>query len=286
MERIVGGELQRGHVGGGFDLIRRDLGNRHLEYRVKPLVTWESVALLSDVALGFHKEQCEALAEERRLENLERAAQRAKTRVRYLCKAAGVDTLLTLTYQANMQDWSVLKAHVKEFNRRMKRLIPDWFYVAAFERQKRGAWHVHMAVHRLPAQLSASTGAKVKSFNVVRAVWRSVTCEMGGNVDVQSRKRNSQRAPSKVAAYLSKYMVKAFSDGDAWSNRFSSSKGVTVPKPERMRFVGCTLLDVVRLIFDDLPPCRMEQYVCGMTRFSDGFWLILDGNINPSGGVA
>ncbi len=283
MERIVGGELQRGHIGGGHELVRRDLGNGHYEYRSRPLVTWESVAVLSDGAHADYLDQRESLADDMRQANLERAAQRAKTRVRHLCKVAGVDTLLTLTYQANMQDWALLKAHVKEFNRRMKRLIPGWFYIAAFERQHRGAWHVHMAVHRLPAQLAASTGVKVKSFNVVRAVWRSVTCDLGGNVDVQSRKRNSQRAPSKVAAYLSKYMLKAFSDGDAWSNRFSSSKGVTVPKPERIRLVGYSLLEVVQLVFDDLKTCCSSQFDCGMTRFNDGFWLILDLNIKPSG---
>lgn len=279
MERIVGRDLLRGHVGGGHELVRRDLGNGHYEYRTRPLVTWEHVDELSDQAFADYLVQREATAEERHQANLERAAMRAKTRVRHLCKVAGVDTLLTLTYQANMQDWPTLKTHVKEFNRRMKRLIPGWFYVAAFERQQRGAWHVHMAIHRLPPELSAAAGVKVKSFNVVRAVWRSVTGDLGGNVDIQARKRNSQRAPSRVAAYLSKYMTKAFAEGEAWSNRFSSSKGVTVPKPERIRFLGYSLCDVAKAVFDDLPDYLSEQLSWGMTRFKDGIWWILDKNL-------
>jgi hypothetical protein len=281
MERIVGHDILRCHVGGGYELARRPLGNGHHEYHMAPLKTWEHIGVLSDEAHADRLACMEETAEERKQANLERAAQRAKARVRHLCKAAGVDTLLTLTYAANMVDWATLKRHMKEFNRRMSKIIPSWFYVSAFERQARGAWHAHMAVHRLPSELSLAPGVKLKSFNAIRAVWRSVTGELGGNVDVQARKRNSQRAPSKIAAYLSKYMTKAFADGDPWSNRFSSSKGVKVPKPERIRFVGYSFSDVAKAVFDDLPPFVSDQLSWGMTRWKDGLWWILDTNIRP-----
>lgn len=279
MERIVGRDILRCHVGGGYDLVRRPLGNGHAEYHTAPIKTWEHVGVLSDQAYADRLVCMEETADERREANLERAAKRAKTRVRHLCKAAGVDTLLTLTYAANMQEWATLKRHMKEFNRRMGKVIPGWFFVAAFEKQERGAWHAHLAVHRLPRELELRPGVKLKSFNVIRAVWRSVTAECGGNVDVQSRKRNSTRAPSRIAAYLSKYMMKAFAEGDPWSNRFSSSRGVTVPKAERIRFVGYSLSDVAIAVFDDLPPCSGEQIAWGMTRFRDGIWWIIDTNI-------
>lgn len=279
MERIVGRDLLRCHVGGGYDLVRRDLGNGHREYRMEPIKTWELVGELSDLAYAHRLQEMELTAAERKEANLERAAQRAKTRVRHLCKAAGIDTLLTLTYAANMTDWLLLKRHMKEFNRRMSKLIPGWFYVAAFERQQRGAWHAHMAVHRLPPELSSRNGIKVRSFNIIRAVWRSVTGELGGNIDVQSRKRNSNRAPSRIAAYLSKYMTKAFADGEPWSNRFSSSRGVTIPKPERIRFAGYTLSDVAEVVFDDLPAYATEQLRWGLNRWKDSLWWVLDLNI-------
>lgn len=279
MERVVGRDLLRCHVGGGYDLVRRALGNGHLEYRMVPIKTWEFVGELSDQALADRRACMEETAEERKLANLERAACRAKVRVRHLCKAAGVDTLLTLTYAENMTDWATLKRHMKEFNRRMARIIPGWFYVAAFERQKRGAWHAHMAVHRLPSELCLRAGVRLKSFNVIRAVWRSVAGEYGGNIDVQARKRNSRRAPSKIAAYLSKYMTKAFADGDPWSNRFSSSRGVTVPPVERIRFAGYTFSEVATAVFDDLPPFGSEQLSWGLDRWKDGLWWILDTNI-------
>lgn len=279
MERIVGRDILRCHVGGGYDLVRRSLGNGHSEYRMAPIKTWEHIDVLSDQAYADRLDCMEATAEERKQANLERAAQRARTRVRHLCKAAGIDTLLTLTYAANMTDWTLLKRHMKEFNRRMAKLVPGWFYVAAFEKQKRGAWHAHMAVHRLPPELEARGGVKVKSFNVIRAVWRAVTGELGGNIDVQSRKRNSQRAPSRIAAYISKYMTKAYADGEPWSNRFSSSKGVTVPKPERIRFAGYTMAEVAIVVFDDLPAYLTDQLQFGMNRWKDGLWWILDLNI-------
>jgi hypothetical protein len=283
MERIVGRDILRCHVGGGYDLVRHPLGNGHSEYRMAPIKTWEHIGVLSDQAYADRLDCMEATSEERKQANLERAAQRAKTRVRHLCKAAGIDTLLTLTYAANMTDWSLLKRHMKEFNRRMAKLVPGWFYVAAFEKQKRGAWHAHMAVHRLPPELEARGGVKVKSFNVIRAVWRAVTGELGGNIDVQSRKRNSQRAPSRIAAYISKYMTKAYAECEPWSNRFSSSKGVTVPKPERIRFVGYTMGEVATAVFNDLPLHTSAQLRWDLSRWKDGLWWILDLNIKERG---
>ena len=121
--------------------------------------------------------------------------------------------------------------------RRMRRLLPGFVYVAAFERQKRGAWHVHMAIHRLPTALPYA-GVKVKSFNVVRAVWRAVVGDLGGNIDQQRRKRWSQQSSGKLAAYLSKYMLKAFAEGEDWSNRYSGSQGIELPAPVVVRSSG------------------------------------------------
>ncbi|GKS98313.1 hypothetical protein AVKW3434_03015 [Acidovorax sp. SUPP3434] len=282
MERIVGRDRLVSTTGGGFDLVCRPLGNGHSEYVIRPLVTWHVEGELSDQAYADYLAEREATAEERREANLERAALRAKQRVRHLCKAAGVDTLLTLTYRENMTDWATLKRHVKEFNRRMARVIPGWFYVAAFERQKRGAWHVHMAVHRIPRTIDHACGVKVKSYSVIRAVWHSVVGDLGGNVDLQAGIR--MRAPSRIASYLSKYMVKAFAEGDAWSNRFSSSKNITVPKPVRLRFVGYSFADVVGLVFDELGDYACTQLTWKLTKRGvlpdeAGCWFILDTNI-------
>lgn len=122
-QRVIGRSLQECHEGGGYDLVRRPLGNGHWEYLLTPMRTWVEVALLSDRAAADRLACVQETEEERKLANLERAAKRAKCRVRHLCKAGGVDTLLTLTYAENMRDWGTLKRHMKEFNRRMSRII-------------------------------------------------------------------------------------------------------------------------------------------------------------------
>lgn len=94
MERIVGRDLLRCHVGGGFDLVRRDLGNGHREYWIAPIKTWEHVAVLSDEAYADRQKCMDDTKEERRQANLERAAKRAKTRVRHLCNV-GADRKLS-----------------------------------------------------------------------------------------------------------------------------------------------------------------------------------------------
>lgn len=272
MERIVvspaGAEVHRGHVGGGYELARRDLGNGHVEYFVRELVTWEHVCDMSEEGYAEYIREREAAKEERHQANLNRACRRARVRIRQRCKASGVDSLLTLTYKANVTELAIAKAHLKAFTRKMKRLIPGFFYIAVFERQKRGAWHIHMAIHRLPKVLPHA-GVKVKSYSVVRAVWLSVTGELGGNVDESRRKRYSRPSSGKVAAYLSKYMGKAFEELDGGINRYSSSDSITLPPAVRMRFVGYELGQVLRAMLDDMSlagaigdqiQMRMPQY--------------------------
>lgn len=260
-----------------FVLRTYDLGNGHKEAVISRPIVWEEMPPnLSDL-FGDHWEataarEREENEEERRQANLRRAARRAKTRVRRTIKVLGLDALLTLTYRANQTDLALTKKHLKEFVRRMRRALPGWVYVAAFEKQKRGAWHVHMATHRLPAMMTATNGVTVKSFNVVRAIWRSVVGELGGTINQQSRKRWSRQSTGKLAAYVSKYMLKAFEEGEDWSNRYSGSAGVEIPDAVRMRFVGESLRDLIGLVYDD---CAVGQVDVNtwLSRFGDVFFM-------------
>lgn len=260
-----------------FDVRTLDLGNGHREAVITRPVIWEEMPPHLSRLFGDHWEatqqrEWEESAEERKQANLQRAARRAKTRVRRTIKVLGLDALLTLTYHANQQDLALCKRHMKEFVRRMRRALPGWVYVAAFEKQKRGAWHVHMATHALPAHMAARNGVKVKSFNVVRAIWRSVVGELGGNIDQARRKRWSSQSTGKLAAYLSKYMLKAFEDGDDWSNRYSGSQGVEIPAAVRMRFKGASMAELISLVFDE---CAVGPVDCmtWLAGFGDVFFL-------------
>jgi hypothetical protein len=208
-----------------------DLGNGHIEAVASRVIQWHeaewSHQYLLDTIAAIERAREEADEEETRAKNRERAARRARTRVRRLCKAMGADTLLTLTYKALVDDLDVCKRHLKEFHRRMQRLLPGFALVACFELQKRGAWHVHMATAGIPRDFvrfnQTGQAYRVKSFDAIRAVWRSVTGELGGNIDVSRRKRNSQRGPARIAAYIAKYIGKAFAEGemDEGKNRWT-----------------------------------------------------------------
>ena len=256
MIRIIGRDVFKGKYADEYEVITRDLGHGQREASISRSVHWEHEATMSDAAYALYLEEVARVhadpewVAEREAANKERSARRAKTKVRRICKTMGVDALLTLTYRENMTDLDACKRHLKEFVRRIRRLVPGFAYVAAFERQKRGAWHVHMAIHALPFTLPWA-GVKVKSYGVIRAVWRAVVGDFGGNIDQARKKRHSRKTPAKIAAYISKYILKAFEDGEDHSNRYSSST-YSLPDAVRMRFQGANLADLIGLVYSEL----------------------------------
>ena len=243
MLRIIDGVAFEGKLSPDrWAVSKRDLGGGHVEVSVRQCVDWHEAgwdyakhrATLLDMygEEGMARRDAEEAAARREASAL-RAARRAKTRVRHLVKVQALDTLLTLTYRENFTDEAGAWRHLKAFARRMRSALGAFAYVAVMERQKRGAIHWHLAVHRLPAVMAAKGGVKVKSFNVVRALWRAVVGELGGNVDASRRKAHAQRSGAKIAAYLSKYVTKAFAEGTEGANRYSASMGVKIPAADR-----------------------------------------------------
>lgn len=183
-------------------------------------------------------------------ENRARAGRRAKTQVRQKCKVMGVDSLFTLTYKENVIDRDLVAKHWTAFVRRVRKLIPTFSYVATLERQKRGAYHIHIATHRLPALLQHH-GLKVKSWNVMRAIWRSVVGTLGGNFDEAKRKFHAKSKSFKIARYISKYVSKAFDEGGEdleGKKRFWVSEGISVPRPQVMLFAREKFADLIALV--------------------------------------
>lgn len=254
MQRIIGRDIYEGKLANEYTVTLHELGHGHKEASISQSVWWDHVGTMSDEAYAFYVAACNSQTQEqlaeKALAHRERAARRAKTKVRRLCKTMGVDALLTLTYRDNMQDLTQCKAHLKEFVRRVRRLVPGFAYVAAFERQKRGAWHVHLAIHALPFNLPWA-GVKVKSYSVIRAIWRAVVGDLGGNIDQARKKRHSRKSPAQMAAYISKYILKAFEDGEDHSNRYSAS-ACTLPPSVRLRFQGASLAELIGLVYSEL----------------------------------
>ena len=154
---------------------------------------------------------------EERDDNENRASRRAKSRLRQLILSAGTDHLLTLTYRQNVTDFEQAASDLTRFVRLVKGKMPTWPYVAVPERQKRGAWHWHMAVKGR------------QDVVLLRSLWLQVVGE--GNIDVNPPKGKGDQRQLALVTYLGKYLAKGFADDDRTLNgrRFRASLGIEVP---------------------------------------------------------
>jgi hypothetical protein len=271
----------QGVTGTGLRVKAHDLGNGHTEVTgTAPTVwrplEWNSTAM--DCYLTNAVKEREEGEEERKQKALTIAANRAKVKVRKYCKILGADTLLTLTYRDNEQDLARTKKDLKEFVRRLRKLLPDFSAVAVYEQQERGAYHWHIATAGMPVAFTktAQDGHtyRVKSFDALRAVWRSVTGERGGNIDLARRKSNSQRSPAKIASYIAKYIVKAFIDGEAFSNRYSVFGELKVPRPVEIGYYP-NMAEAVAACY----ACVLDEQVVvlqHLSRWHDWFCLFVE----------
>ena len=202
--------------------------------------------------------------------NRERAVQRARKRVRLLCKQIMADRLLTLTYRENVQDRERVESDFKEFSRLMNRLVKRtgkewWRYVAVLERQERGAWHIHLAVH----------GRQV--YDVVRALWHQVVGVGMGNIDVQNPKGNhagkvKEWPRHKLAAYISKYIGKDAEDSELNAKRYWASRGIDIALPVSGQFAS--LDDALRFAFGWICDNANLQGISSYVSHGRGcFWL-------------
>lgn len=232
------------------------LGHGHIEALSMPAYGWSEVASLSPVALsdmaacqgniwvdgGWEPapppSQFELLDKASR--NLERSARRAKTKVRRLCKAKGLTTMITLTYRENQTDRDRMARDFDVFVKRARRVVPDFEYVCVFERQKRGSWHAHIAVRKVLSHYMHK-GVLLQSYALLRSMWRGVVGADNGNVDV-SRNKKVGRSAARLASYLSKYIAKGFehsqSDGDSYR-----ASGRALPPPVRIQSLAPNLAD-------------------------------------------
>ncbi|VVE82358.1 rolling circle replication-associated protein [Pandoraea sputorum] len=146
------------------------------------------------------------------------AAKRAKQQVRLRCKAIGADRMITLTYRENMLDKEKMKRDFDALRRLLGR-VQDFQYVAVAEQQKRGAWHLHIAVKGR------------QNYRVLRSLWLRVVGENNGNVDVRNPNREVGLR-HKIASYIGKYIVKNFDEHKLNEKRYWASRGIKIPEAE------------------------------------------------------
>ena len=223
----------------------REWDNGHREVTI-----WREQPELQAVLDRAIERDCRKVAprgEGDRERSIEASVRRSTQKVRLLCKSMCVNSLWTLTYRENVQDRELVLKHIDTFRRRVAKVpgLEDWRYIAVIEKQARGAFHVHIATHALPYRLLQS-GVKVKSWDVMRAIWRRVTGSLGGNFDEAKRKcrwsdqKKPIRGAGNIARYIAGYVAKDMRESELNRKRYSRSEGIEVPEAYRALFPADT----------------------------------------------
>lgn len=257
-----------------FEVTLLEFDNGHREASIRCTTTLSELQLGRDAVTGEWPgsispdapRTARGAAEDRQA-SVERATRRARKAARVRCKASGYDSLFTFTYRENVQDRDLVAAHWKETVRRIRRVLPDFSYVAVLERQKRGALHLHVATHRLPAAFNVR-GVRLKSWNVLRSIWRSVVGDLGGNFDESKRRRTSRANAFRIARYITKYISKDFEDGELDRKRYWAGGPWKAPRRVSMLFprergqFGMPA-DLVGLVFDEVAggECEFSHWI-------------------------
>jgi hypothetical protein len=188
----------------GYKLTVRDYGEKDVE------VTWGRSGMKEGKrSTGRGKSK-------KREINCERCIRRAKATVRRKVMAAGLDHLLTLTYRANVVDKAKALPDFERFIRLVHTFFICWPYVMVPERQKRGAYHFHLAVKGF------------QDVALLRSLWKCIVGE--GNIDVQYRKtgKGYQWKKTDLARYLAKYVGKEM-ESELNERRYRCSLGIEIP---------------------------------------------------------
>jgi hypothetical protein len=199
------------------------------------------------------------------------AAARARRNCRHKIKHAGFTQLLTLTYKDNVECLDTMRRDFAAWLRIMRRQIKGFRCVYGFERQKRGAWHCHVATDKLP-KLMQYKGCKVHSWKVGTAIWRSVVpagglCFVGG----RSGRFNRYSSPGRIAGYVSKYLTKENAEGEAGRRMWDSTQGLTPPDAITFDMPDMPLADLISLVFEQRAgECILQHRV---SKFDD-MWLL------------
>lgn len=249
----LGEEARRQTMKGRRKFWCRDFGNGHREAGVMLEIPDPQATL--DRAIDRDLRYLAPRGEGDREASVEASVRRAKKNARHKCKAMGVNSLWTLTFRECVTDRAVAWKCLDRFRRKVERVLPGWRYLAVLEPQGRGAWHIHLATHALPRHFTKD-GVKLKSWDVMRRLWRSVTGALGGNFDEAKRrsrwgdKPRPYRGAGAIASYVAGYVAKDFKDTPLNAKRYSASKGVEVPDAYRAVYADdVRMIELVELCY-------------------------------------
>ena len=145
--------------------------------------------------------------------HVQKAASRAKRKVRHLVKNMGATNLVTLTRRETPEtgywtpdEWAKAWDRLR---RNLERVIGSFPYVGVLESHQKGNFHLHLAWL-----------GKV-NLNLMRGLWWAICGGRGqGNVDSQYIKvRAGLERADRVAKYISKYTTKHFEASDRFNKK-------------------------------------------------------------------
>jgi hypothetical protein len=261
MGRIINGTLyERTRRDGVFEVYTKTCGPI-MERTVRPAYCYEEIGPAPAYMLvPFDREldpvrDAEYLAE-LKAANQVRAARRAKLACKWFIVHAGFNEVLTLTYRENQTDEALAKKHHKEWVRRMRRALGGQFeYCTGFEPQQRGAWHMHVACHKLPKHVEYK-GVKIQAWKLGTEIWRSIVgadnglCYVGGKPAKWGSKRRKNMGLYKMANYVSKYITKHYDLMPDSVNRYSHSEGKPQIERDRVFFSAEDIGDLIGTCFE------------------------------------
>lgn len=260
MNRIIDGALyERKTVPGAWE-IRTKTRNGVTERIARPYRSWEEVGLAPAWMLvpfdPLDPVKDAEFIEEKRLENLRKNAKRAKVACKWFIIQERFDEMLTLTYKENQTDERLFKEHFAKWLRRMKAALPGFRYCAGFEPQDRGAWHAHVATHKLPEHAQYK-GVRIPAWRLGTEIWRDVVgdlgglCFVGGKPGRWGNKRRRNLGLYKMANYVSKYILKHYELVPEGKNRYSRSNGEAKVSAEVIHLANvASLSELIGCIFE------------------------------------
>lgn len=156
--------------------------------------------------------------------NRERAARRAKKRIRHACKSARFDRMLTLTTRDAIFDRNEFQKMIERFIRLVRKASGDAMpYVLTVEKHdgqktseaKRGSLHAHVGVRGR------------QDYKLLQSVWNHRVC--GGRGYVRVSNGTKKMSSGSIASYISKYISKSISDVAANKKSYWISHNIAAP---------------------------------------------------------
>lgn len=151
-------------------------------------------------------------------EHLRQAVARARSVVARKCRAIGSRRLLTLTTREPVTDLDEFWILWKRFLQRCERAGIHFRYVAVPELQKRGAWHLHVAIDRFIPQRALLTQ------------WLALVGSGSINLTAFNTQASSAETCIAISSYISKYLGKDMGSSDLGRKRYRTSVGIPVLK--------------------------------------------------------